>query len=251
MEKTEIHIFDLDDTLLITPTITDFIVTDNQGNISSKGEYGPFFEKVKGWFYIIFSKQVYFKKQGDYILVFDVTTNNTLKDDYISYIQDLTPETLSSLALKRSVQKDMIRIFGSQNGLLALESVPGFHSNADTIGKSVNKQLINQYSMAKNKMILTGRGSDLADKIENRLGELGLDYPNYGLITYPGGSTGIQTFKIDTILDSISKNSWNVVHFYEDREDWLNAAKKAVQEKFPETVFIAHHIKNIKDSRGL
>jgi hypothetical protein len=251
VEQKEIHIFDLDDTLLHTPTISDFVKTEKDGVVDLNGKYGEVLQKLKNYFYIIFSKEVYFKKQGDYILLFDVKTNNPLSDDYISYIQDLSPESLTALGLKRGVQKDMLRMFGSQKGLLALESIPGFHSDADTIGKSVNQQIVKQYSMAKNKMILTGRGSELSEKIKERLESLGLDYPNYGLFTYPGGSTGIQNFKNQTILDTIAQNDWDIVNFYEDREDWLNSAKKIVQDTYPNVLFIAHHIKNIKDARSL
>ena len=73
-------------------------------------------------------------------------------------------------------------------------------------------------------MILTGRDEQLRSQIEENLRELGVEYPNYGLKLFKQGRDSIKQFKTDTILKSISENNWKEVHFYEDRQDWLNFA---------------------------
>jgi hypothetical protein len=100
-------------------------------------------------------------------------------------------------------------------------------------------------------MILTGRNTELKSFIESRLKELGLDLPNFGVHCFPGGSTSIQNFKIQTILSSIEVNNWSEIHFYEDRKDWLESAKIAVADKYPDVVFYPHLITLSKHMRSL
>ena len=65
---------------------------------------------------------------------------------------------------------------------------------------------------------------------------------NYGLFCFPGGKFSIQEYKVKTILDAIIEDGWSEVHFYEDKKDWLYAAKEAVNNAFPEVVFYPHLI---------
>ncbi len=169
----------------------------------------------------------------------------------MSQVDQLTHEKVELLDLKRSSAKDLQRAVGLHDGHAVLESFPGFHSDPTTVGKAINPEVVSVYNKARNKMILTGRDEALRSDLIDRMNELGLDMPNFGLKLFPGGSSGIKNFKSQTILDSIKENDWRIVHFYEDRLDWLNAAKSAVAQAYPDVKFVAHHISNIKDSLSL
>lgn len=247
----EIRIFDLDDTLLGTPTFADFVDTHEGNIVDISGNFSPYLKKIKNYIYIIFSKEIYFVKQGDFIVVYDAKSKSPLGEEFYGFIQDLTADQVESFNLKRSALKELLRAFKMHDGHLTLSSFPGFHSDPKTIGKYTNNEVIDDYKSASNKMILTGRDENLRSEIEQRLQDLGIEKPNYGLKLFPGGRDGIQQFKINTILDSIKKEGWEQVHFYEDRKDWLEAAKNAVESTFPNVRFIPHYITNIKNSLSL
>jgi len=258
MNKTTLSVFDLVDTLLITPTFSDFAEKDQDNIVNTEVPIYPetdekreanfnerfkeFLNKIKSFFYIVFSKEIYFKTIGDFIVIFDAKTKAPLSLDYISYIQELNPDSMASYGLKRGSVKDLIRAIGEESGHVVIKNMAGFHENPDTVGASVNDEVFKAYANASNKMILTGRGTKLRGVIEARLKELGLDLPNYGLMLFPGSGQSVQTFKMDTILKTIEENGWDEIHFYEDRKDWLEAAQKAVQEKYPNVAFYPHLI---------
>jgi len=259
MNKTTLSVFDLDDTLLITPTFSDFAEKDQnnivntevpESDIEQTGKkevdfnirFKEFLNKIKSFFYIVFSKEIYFKTIGDFIVIFDAKTKAPISLDYISYIQELNPDSMASYGLKRGSVKDLIRALGEEDGHLVIKNMSGFHENPDTVGSSVNDSVFKAYASAQNKMILTGRGTNLRDVIEARLKELGLDLPNYGIMLFPGGGNSVQSFKMNTILKSIEEHNWEEIHFYEDRKDWLESAEKAVNEKYPNVAFYPHLI---------
>lgn len=261
MNKTTLSVFDLDDTLLITPTFSDFAEKDQHDIVNTEVpesattdgkdvdfniRFKEFLNKIKSFFYIVFSKEIYFKTIGDFIVIFDAKTKAPLSLDYISYIQELNPDSMASYGLKRGSVKDLIRAIGEEDGHVVIKNMAGFHENPDTVGASVNDDVFRAYAKAPNKMILTGRGTKLRDVIETRLKELGLDLPNYGLMLFPGSGSSVQDFKMNTILNSIQEHNWDEIHFYEDRKDWLESAEKAVNEKYPNVTFYPHLIPSFR-----
>lgn len=251
MNNTTLHVFDLDDTLLITPTFSALLPKDENGIIKIEGEFSEFFLKIKSFFFVVFSKEVYFASSGDYVVVFDAQSKKPLSADYMGYIQDLDPTSMSSYGLKSSIVKDVLRALEVYDGHLVFRSIPKFHEDPKTIGKIVNDDVFKAYKLADNKMILTGRNKALKPELETRLQELGLELPNYGLHCFPGGAVSIQNYKIQTILDSIKTHGWSEIHFYEDRKDWLESARKAVEEVYPQVVFYPHLITLSKHMRSL
>ena len=256
MNKKTLSVFDLDDTLLITPTFSDFAEKDKNNIVNTEVPDGAadskevkfdvrfkeFLNKIKSFFYIVFSKEIYFKTIGDFIVIFDAKTKAPLSLDYISYIQELNPDSMASYGLKRGSVKDLTRALGEEDGHVVIKNISGFHENPDTVGASVNNDVFKSYANASNKMILTGRNIQLKDVIEARLNELGLEFPNYGLMLFPGGGSSVQNFKMNTILKSIEEHNWDEIHFYEDKKEWLEAAQKAVNEKYPNVLFYPHLI---------
>ena len=266
MENKRIDIFDLDDSLLITPTFSDFadknpdnivntevpeIENPDDESVNFPLRFKEFLNKIKSFFYIVFSKEVYFKAAGDFIVIYEAKTNAPLSPDYISYVQELNPDSMSTYGLKRGAVKDLIRALGEENGHVVIKNMSGFHDNPDTVGAAVNDAVFKAYSSATNKMILTGRGVKLRSVIENRLKELGMDIPNFGLMLFPGGGKSVSDFKTQTILDSIEQNNWAEVHFYEDKKDWLESARVAVSERYPNVIFHPHLITLSKHMRSL
>lgn len=229
MIKT-IYIFDLDDSLTVTPVFADFIGVKDGEEIGHNSNYNEYFKMTRAAFWDKLSKPVSFVRKGDFIVVINKSTGKPFDGDTMNYFRD-----------KRGQ-----KMFEVVNDILVLRSFTGFHSDPRTIGKRVNEPVYEAYKSAENKMILTGRDEKLRPEIEKVLNEIGVEYPNYGLMMY-SGNEGIKKFKTRVIIESIQKNEWNEVHFYEDRQDWLHFAEGSVKEKFPDIKFVAHYVSNVKN----
>ena len=234
MEKT-IHIFDLDDTVLETPTFGTFVGVEDRGVIDTNKYYPGYFEKVKSAFWDVLSKEISLIRMNDFVVPINNSTKKPFDADVLDYFQD----------------RKYKRMFEDHDGIMVLKSFPGFHSDPNTLGKRVNDAIINDYKSAKNKMILTGRDKELADLIKKRLDDLGMDQPNYGIHTYKSGKFTIEEYKIMTILQSIKDFGWTCIHFYEDRKDWLENAMETTKEIYPAINFHAHLITNVKEKMRL
>lgn len=229
----KISIFDLDDTLSLTKPFSAFVTADANGVVNIEASYSDYFKKIKSLFWDKLSKNILFKKSGDYIVIYNAETKKPFTGDVLPYISDKKTE----------------RNFEVKNDLLILRAFPGFHSDPDTIGKEINYDVFNDYMSAENRMILTGRDEELRPQIEKALKEMGIEHPNYGLYMFPGKSQSIKDFKSDVILKSIEKENWDEVHYYEDRQDWLHNAEGAVKVAYPNVKFVPHFISNVKDSQ--
>ena len=244
MEK-EVFIFDLDDTLLETPTFVSFLEEEN-GIIKLDGDYLSFFLSVKSKFIKLFSIDILFRKEGDFILICDSKTNQHLGEDIYKKIINLNLNDFLNSDLKKRDFKSFSRMIELKEGKLILTTFQGFHSDPKTIGKKINNAVIDFYLNSLNKIILTGRGEKLRLEIEDRLMELELKNPNFGLFLFPGGENTIEDFKINTIINSIEENNWEIVHFFEDNKKWLEATENAVKIRFPKVKFLSHYIDNVK-----
>lgn len=226
-----IHIFDMDDTLLETPKFKDFVGVEGNGVIDDKKYFPDYFRKIKAAFLDKISKEIYFIKQGDFVIPINATNKKPFAGDYLEYFNE-------------NKYKRMLDV---HDDILVLKPFPGFHSDPDTLGNVKNNQVIKDYLKADNKMIVTGRDENLRSFIVKIFNDIGLDLPNYGLVLYQPGKQSIKDFKTDVILKTIEANGWDKVHFYEDRSDWLYHAEGAVKEKYPNVKFIPHLITNIKE----
>ncbi len=236
MSKKELHIFDLDNTLFETPEFAEFVKVDSN-NIVIKGNHDEYFMNVKAAFLDLLSKYVYFKRTGDFIVPINQQTDKPFDEDILDYFKK-----------KISTSKMLI----PHNGIAVLNAFPGFHKSPDTLGLVINEPIFQDYENADNKMIITGRNEELREKINSIFKYLGIKQPNYGLYLYSqNGKTNIENFKIQTIIQSIKEHGWDIVHFYEDRKDWLMAAQRAVAQVFPGVEFVSHLVTNVKDKRSL
>jgi len=233
-----ISIFDMDNTLFETPEFAHLVKVDSNQMVNMDSNYKEYFMKVKSAFWDILSKDVEFKRSGDFIVPINKTTGKPFLDNILDYF-------IGNIEYKR--------MFLSQNGTIVLNAFPGFHKDPDTLGLDLNEPIFKEYEEAENKMILTGRGEEMRDRITKILRYIDMDFPNYGLCLYRHNSkaNNIEQFKIITILNSIKEHGWDIVHFYEDRLDWLTAAKSAVNQTYPTVNFVAHFVTNIKNKRSL
>ena len=268
MTKT-IHIFDLDDTMIVTPNVTDFVDTDSDGKIVSDNDFEEktlgdnnhrFFKKVKKIFHQIFSREIYLKVQGDFVVVYDHKNERPLPSYFLTHVEELVskitngkPTDIKKLyAIEKRELKDMGEWFEEKEGVLILKEPRGFHSHQETIGMIANEPIIEIYHSVPNKMILTGRDMSLHADITRKLLYMGIEFPNFGLYCFDSRYfRNIKDFKGGVVNFSINTHGWETVHMYEDKPNWLNHIKMAVSQENPQVEFIGHHITNIKDSRSL
>lgn len=248
-----IHIFDMDDTLLVTPTFADVM---NQGPDACLDE---FLTHVKHVFLLFSAKEVMFRTMGDYIVVTDGGAPapshllTTMSEKLEGSETAMSPEAFKrEYGIRRSSVKDAIKALNIRDGHIIVAQVRGFHANPKTIGSLLNHHVVEVYNTVSDKMIVTGRAKNLIPDIKKRLAEVGMEYPNHGLHCFPAsGHKSIADFKVHCILETIRMNQWEEVHFYEDREDWLKNAALVVRTTYPHIAFIEHHISNVHDRKTL
>ena len=156
MSKT-IFIFDMDNTLFITPEMADLVKVDDDNVVSTNKSYSDYFIKIKGLFWDVLSKDIYFKRSGDFIVPINKSNDKPFKSDLIEYFKD---------------KADIKRMFIEKDGILTLDSFPGFHSDPDTLGMLLNEPIFKEYENASNRMIITGRDEELRGYILDIFKEL-------------------------------------------------------------------------------
>lgn len=232
--KKEIHIFDMDDTLTYTPSFADFVNTADGEFIDTFKNYSQYFQMVRT---ALLERarlaKTAFKRSGDFVVVYDRERAKPCSADMLKLFQE----------------KKYSRLFDAHNGILVLKPFPGFHSDPNTLGLKLNDAVYAQYLAADNTMILTGRDEKLRKNIEANFQTMNLRAPSHGLKLYVG-NMGIKAFKTATILKSIAENGWEIVHFYEDRKDWLDSAKEAVTTTYPNVKFVGHLVTNVHQERS-
>lgn len=226
-----ISIFDLDDSLTETETFSAFVGAEHGEKIDTDAYYSAYFKSAKSMFWDKLSKDVYFKRLGDFVVPINKANDKVFSADALEYFNG-------------DKRKD--KFFAVKNDTVTLKPFQGFHADPNTIGKVINEPIYKDYLSAENKMILTGRDEKLRPNIEANLRELGIVFPNSGLKMY-SGNMGIKNWKAEVILKTIHENGWEKVSFYEDRQDWLHYAEGCVKEKYPNVQFVAHYVSNIKD----
>ena len=250
-----IHIFDMDDTLLVTPTFAEIWKNGESAKVQE------FLDNIRKIFLLFMSKDIRFEtsKSGQFIVLIDAAKGSPLHSSYLNTFEEKllashaeipNPETFSKqVGVKRSSVQDALKCLEAKEGHIVISEIRGFHADPNTIGNTGNSHVISDYVSAQNKMILTGRNIKLGNVIKDRLEEMGLPFPNYGLFCYIDNGKGIKSFKSDVILDSIEQNNWQEVHFYEDKKEWLDSAEEAVLNAYPDVRFVKHYIDNVRKGR--
>lgn len=265
MAKT-LHVFDYDDSLTYTPTYAEYLGADDDGFIdieksSNLDSNKAQLRSVQHIFSLVFGKNVIFQAKGDFIIIVDASNKRPLPGEYVAIIEDKVEQVVSDTPKDEFVQKIGVRrgdlrdfpsLFAEKDGLLILNEIRGFHKDENTIGAEVNEELVDIYNSAANKMIVTGRSDKLKRALDMTLRWIPLEYPNWGLHCYPSNTKlSIPKWKCEVIIEAAKKGGFDIVHFYEDRANWLKETELKFKEELPEVEFIGHHIVNIKNSRSL
>jgi hypothetical protein len=240
MKDKTLYVFDMDDTLIETVKLSDIVNVENYKIKTEDENIKEYIKKIKGIFYSLFSKELCFEKKDDSIIILDCGTKKAIGVEYLDLIQDITSEQLQQVSLKDSTKKYLLRVIEEKNGFLVLKPFPGFYDTKETLGNKINQKIVSIYESVENKMILTGRNERMRQDVEEKLKVLKISKPNFGLYLFPGGCNTIVNYKIKTIEDSILDNGWKEIHFFEDKEEWLEKAFIEITDKFSEIKFHKH-----------
>lgn len=198
----ELHIFDLDDTLVETP---DF----NKMAISYLKENETIGNILKGSVAKIGLSLNDLNWENDRIYVDDPESKITIDGNWVrkgKRIYLLTPHRWSFLDI----------------------SLP-----------YALKSLSQKYNTVDNKMIITARPEEMRSKIIKIMNDLGLESPNYGLYMFPAniGAGNPGKWKGDMICQLLDKTGFTNVIFYEDNSKTLSKVRRIMAEKMPKINF--------------
>lgn len=102
------------------------------------------------------------------------------------------------------------------------------------------KELSELYKQVQNKAIVTGRMVDLKEKVIESLYNFGLELPNYGLFCYPSKddrTDRVAEWKAKTIVKLLRKTGFKKAKFYDDKPKWVKRVVIEVRKELPEVEF--------------
>jgi hypothetical protein len=114
---------------------------------------------------------------------------------------------------------------------------PNLFHTSDISLPSTLKSLSNLYKSVDNKCIVTAREESIRDKITNKLLELGLEIPKYGLHMAPVGTKNAGHWKGEKIVEILKETGFKKAIFYDDNSKYIRKATKVVREKMPNIQF--------------
>lgn len=199
-----IHIFDLDDTLMESPSFEDLVLK---------------------------------------LIKEDVTVNDLLQRSLSTIgkkVSDLKHEN-GRLYVNDPDETIIIKGDWVRKGKRVYMTTPNKFYYLDESLPTSLKDFADIYKKASKKAIVTGRTEEMRDKILEVLEKFGLEEPNLGLYCYPNKtqtSDRVAEWKGKTIIRLIKGNGATKAYFYEDKSKWLKTATKMVREKLPNVEFI-------------
>ena len=111
-----------------------------------------------------------------------------------------------------------------------------FHISDISLPKDL-KELSELYKSVENKCIVTAREESIRSKITNKLLELGLELPKYGLHMAPVGTKNAGHWKGEKIVEILKETGFQKAIFYDDNSKYIRKATKVVREKMPNIQF--------------
>ena len=108
-----------------------------------------------------------------------------------------------------------------------------FHVSDISLPKSLKQEISNLYKSVENKCIVTAREESLRNKISNKLLDLGLELPKYGLHMAPVGTKNAGHWKGERIVEIINETGFQKAIFYDDNIKYIKRATKVIKEKLP------------------
>lgn len=108
-----------------------------------------------------------------------------------------------------------------------------FHTSDISLPKSLKTEISDLYKSVENKCIVTAREESLRNKITNKLLDLGLELPKYGLHMAPMGTKNAGHWKGERIVEIINETGFQKAVFYDDNIKYIKRATKVIKEKLP------------------
>lgn len=131
--------------------------------------------------------------------------------------------------------KDEIKEFGNwvrKGKRVYLVSPNIFHVSDISLPTSI-KELSNLYSSIEDKCIVTARPESLRPKIESKLKEFGLEIPKFGLHMAPDNTKNAGHWKGEKIVEILNETGFKKAIFYDDNAKYISKATRVVKEKLP------------------
>ena len=112
-----------------------------------------------------------------------------------------------------------------------------FHVSDISLPKYLKTEISDLYKSVENKCIVTAREESLRNKITNKLLDLGLELPKYGLHMAPMGTKNAGHWKGERIVEIINETGFQKAIFYDDNIKYIKRATKVIKEKLPNLDF--------------
>lgn len=191
-----LYIFDFDDTLVVSPDFNELAIQFLKEDVSIKDLL-----------------ELSVKRVG-------VSLNDLKWQDGRIYVED---------------PQQQIRVYGNwvrKGNRVYLTSPDLFHISDISLPKEL-KELSELYKSVENKCIVTAREESLRDKVSNKLKELGLELPKYGLHMSPVGTKNAGHWKGEIIVQILKDTGFKKAIFYDDNPKYIKKASKVVTELMP------------------
>jgi len=201
-----LYIFDFDDTLVVSPDFNELAIQFLKEDVSIKDLL-----------------ELSVKRVG-------VSLNDLKWQDGRIYVED---------------PQQQIRVYGNwvrKGNRVYLTSPDLFYLSDMSLPKEL-KELSELYKSVENKCIVTAREESLRGKVSNRLQELGLELPKYGLHMAPNGTKNAGHWKGERIVEIINETGFQKAIFYDDNAKYIKKATKVVREKLPNFDFTSVKVK--------
>jgi hypothetical protein len=202
-EDDVLYIFDLDDTLVYSPSFEELAIqylTENQ-NIG---------DLIKRSLHFLNKEQKDLKIENGRIYVEDPN-------------QDIEPKG------------NWVR-----KGLRVYMVTPNVYHFLDISLPTKVKELSELYKQVQNKAIVTGRMVDLKEKVIESLEKFGLELPNHGLFCYPSKddkTERVAEWKAKTIVQLLKDTGFKKAKFYDDKPKWVKRVVLEVRKELPNVEF--------------
>lgn len=200
INQNVLYIFDFDDTLVNTPSYEELAIQFLKEDITIKDLLNQSVNRI------------------------GVTLNDLKWQDGRIYVMDINKQ---------------LKEFGNwvRKGDRMYMLSPNLFHTSDISLPSTLKSLSNLYKSVDNKCIVTAREESIRDKITNKLLELGLEIPKYGLHMAPVGTKNAGHWKGEKIVEILKETGFQKAIFYDDNSKYIRKATKVVREKMPNIQF--------------
>jgi hypothetical protein len=123
-----------------------------------------------------------------------------------------------------------------RKGLRVYMVTPNVYHFLDISLPTKVKELSEMYKKVQNKAIVTGRMVDLEEKVKESLTKFGLELPNHGLFCYPSKeqtSDRVAEWKAKTIVKLLKETGFLKAKFYDDKPKWVKKVRELVGKELP------------------